>query len=168
MTQIGGAIGHPTTVIRDLRLGIGGTDITLPEVHLFSAPVGDDSSYGLSGADVFANAREVTIDFQGMRLIVRGRARPVVARSVNRVADFVSSSVAEEKKQPAVEIVCEAGPRYFSGGFIDCRTSMSACWLTVRLPSCGRSRSAISAMTAEKVTATTRMAIDRLVPTSPE
>ena len=81
MTQIGGAIGHPTTVIRDLRLGINGTDITLPEVHLFSAPVGDDSSYGLSGADVFANAREVTIDFQGMRLIVRGRARPVVARS---------------------------------------------------------------------------------------
>ena len=61
----------------------------------------------------------------------------------------------------------EARPRYLSGGFIDCRTSMRACWLTVRVPSCGRSRSAISAMTAEKVTATTMMASDRIVPTSP-
>jgi hypothetical protein len=61
----------------------------------------------------------------------------------------------------------QTGPRYLSGGFIDWRTSMRACWLTVRLPSCGRSRSAISAMTAEKVTATTMMASDRIVPTSP-
>ena len=51
-------------MIPDLRLGIGGTDITLGNVHLFSPPVGDDSSYGLLGVDVFANAREVTIDFQ--------------------------------------------------------------------------------------------------------
>ena len=71
LTQIGGAVDHPTTVLPDLRLGIGGTDITLANVHLFSPPVGDDSSYGLLGVDVFANAREVTIDFQMMRLTVR-------------------------------------------------------------------------------------------------
>ena len=71
LTQIGGAVDHPTTVIPDLVLGIGDTDVTLANVHLFSPPVGDDSSYGLLGVDAFANAREVTIDFQAMRLIVR-------------------------------------------------------------------------------------------------
>jgi hypothetical protein len=71
LTQIGGAVDHATTVLRDLRLGIGGTDVTLAEVHLFSPPVGNDSSYGLLGVDVFTNAREVTIDFRAMRLIVR-------------------------------------------------------------------------------------------------
>ena len=71
LTQIGGAVDHPTTVIRDLRLGVCGTYVTLAEVHLFSPPVGNDSSYGLLGVDVFANAREVTIDFRTMRLIVR-------------------------------------------------------------------------------------------------
>jgi Aspartyl protease len=71
LTQIGGAADHPTTLIPDLRLGIGGTNVTLANVHLFSAPVGDDSSYGLLGIDVFAKARDVTIDFQAMRLVVR-------------------------------------------------------------------------------------------------
>jgi hypothetical protein len=71
LTQIGGAVDHPTTVIPELRLGVGGTEVTLAKVHLFSPPVGNDSSYGLLGVDVFANAREVTIDFRAMRLIVR-------------------------------------------------------------------------------------------------
>ncbi len=71
LTQIGGTVDHPTTVIPELRLGIGGTDVTLAKVNLFSPPVGNDSSFGLLGVDVFANAREVTIDFQAMRLVVR-------------------------------------------------------------------------------------------------
>ncbi len=66
-----GPLTHPTTVIPELRLGIGGTDLTLAKVNLFSPPVGYDSSFGLLGVDVFANAREVTIDFQAMRLVVR-------------------------------------------------------------------------------------------------
>jgi hypothetical protein len=71
LTQIGGAADHPTIVIPEVRLAIGGTDVTLTNVHLFSPPVGNDSSFGLLGFDVFANAREVTIDFRSMRLIVR-------------------------------------------------------------------------------------------------
>jgi predicted aspartyl protease len=71
LTQIGGAVDHPTILIPNLTLGVGGTDVRLPNVHLFAPPVGNDSSYGLLGVDVFAKAREVTIDFQAMRLIVR-------------------------------------------------------------------------------------------------
>jgi hypothetical protein len=70
LTQIGGAADHPTIVIPELRLAMGGTDVTLNNVHLFSPPVGNDSSFGLLGFDVFANARAVTIDFRGMRLII--------------------------------------------------------------------------------------------------
>jgi hypothetical protein len=71
LTQIGGAADHPTTVISDLLVKIGGADVTLPKVHLFSPPIGHDSSYGLLGVDVFASAREVTIDFVAMRVVVR-------------------------------------------------------------------------------------------------
>src|SRR4029453_15034597 len=58
----------------------------------------------------------------------------------------------------------QTGPRYLSGGFIDCCTSMSACWLTVRVPSCGRSRSAISAMTGKNRRAPPMMASARVLP----
>src|SRR5688572_1208663 len=53
------------------------------------------------------------------------------------------------------------------GPCMDCRRSISACWLTFRAPSCGRSRSAMSPMTAENVRATARTASDLLVPTRP-
>jgi predicted aspartyl protease len=71
LTQIGGAADHATVVLPDLRVRVGGTTVTLANVHLFSAPVGNDSSHGLLGMDAFANAREVTLDFQAMRLTVR-------------------------------------------------------------------------------------------------
>ena len=71
LTQIGGAADHPTIAIPNLRLTVGGMDVTLANVHLFSPPVGNESSYGLLGFDAFAKAREVTIDFRAMRLAVR-------------------------------------------------------------------------------------------------
>ena len=50
---------------------------------------------------------------------------------------------------------------------IELRTSIIACWLTVRKPSPGRSRSTTSQMTAANVRATTKIPGERLVLTSP-
>lgn len=71
LTQVGGAADHPTVLISDLRLDIGGTAVTLPKVHLFSPPIGHDASYGLLGFDVLASAREVVIDLLEMRIAVQ-------------------------------------------------------------------------------------------------
>jgi hypothetical protein len=104
------------------------------------------------------------VRIESLLACVSARSRPpsVSRIRVSALQDRKSTNLRDLRKS-----VGQTGPRYLSGGFIDCRTSMRACWLTVRVPSCGRSRSAISAMTEEKVTATTMTASDRIVPTSP-
>jgi hypothetical protein len=65
-----------------------------------------------------------------------------------------------------IRVSCPAATRVQAHGLgtcMDCRRSISACWLTFRTPSCGRSRSAMSPMTTEKVKATASSASDRLV-----
>jgi len=71
VTQIGGAADREAVIIPDVRLGIGGKDVTLARGNIFSKPVGNDRQHGLIGMAVLNQAAEVTVDFQSMTLTLR-------------------------------------------------------------------------------------------------
>jgi hypothetical protein len=70
VTQIGGDMERPVTLIPDVRLIAGGMETVLPEAHLFAKPVGDDQFHGLLGMDVLSQAGTVQIDFKKMTLVL--------------------------------------------------------------------------------------------------
>lgn len=70
VTQMGGAAEREVLVIPELRLQVGGFDTVLKPANVFSKPVGNDTLYGLLGMDLLSQAREVTVDFRSMRVIL--------------------------------------------------------------------------------------------------
>jgi hypothetical protein len=71
ITQIGGSNEREVTVVREVRLRVGGFDALLCPANIFSKPVGNDSYHGNIGMEVLSQAAEVTIDFRSMSLTLR-------------------------------------------------------------------------------------------------
>lgn len=69
--QIGGTNMREAIVVPEVPLRLPGLDVVLRPARVFSKPVGNEFHHGLLGMDVLYQAREVTIDFRAMTVVVK-------------------------------------------------------------------------------------------------
>jgi hypothetical protein len=70
-TGVGGSQQRAVVTLPDLRLRVGGRDVRLQSVNLFSRPMGDGQHAGNLGMEVLGQASSVTIDFRTMSVVLQ-------------------------------------------------------------------------------------------------
>lgn len=71
LSAAGGSREYSVTALPQLQLAVGKLPITLRPAIVFPRPVGNSIHFGNIGMEVLSQAREVTMDFQSMRLTLR-------------------------------------------------------------------------------------------------
>ncbi len=71
ITQLGGSNMHQAMVLPEFGFRVGGFQATLRPANVFAKPVGNPHQHGLLGMDLLTQAREVSVDFDSMSLLLR-------------------------------------------------------------------------------------------------
>ena len=71
VTQFGGSNERQVVALPGICLRIGGFGAKLEPANVFAQPVGNEFQHGLLGMDLLSQAREVSVDFRSMSVILR-------------------------------------------------------------------------------------------------
>lgn len=71
VTQLGGSGERDVVVLPGICLRIGGFGARLEPAHVFAHPVGNEFQHGLLGMDLLSQAREVSVDFRSMSVVLK-------------------------------------------------------------------------------------------------